>query len=200
MALATSWTTSTASFFHHVKTWECHTFWNHIIATWQLKTNNLPTSWDHIQLPRAPELPKSNDQFPTQCLERPHTLTCYQQKHLAYLYFHKPKTCLKQNTSQTRLRTLSSTSPWSYEKLLLFWNHYSNKLFSLSLHCHHTWKIDWLERTSNWKYCIHHHSPQVLAHIGRTTWPNKVCPFHPHRRQICFHISKINCSMQWPWN
>jgi hypothetical protein len=64
---------------------------------------------------------------------------------LAYPHFCKPKACLEQNPSQTRLRILSSTSPSSYEKPLLLWNHYSNKLFSLSLHCHHTWKIDWLE-------------------------------------------------------
>ena len=33
-----------------------------------------------------------------------------------------------------------------------------------------------------------------------TSWPNKIRPLHPHWRQICLHISKIHCSMQWPWN
>ena len=81
-----------------------------------------PTSWDHVPSPCTPELPKSHDRIPTQCLEQPHTLTCYQQRHLAYPYFHKPKTCSKQDASQTRFRTLSSTSPWPYEKPLLLWN------------------------------------------------------------------------------
>ena len=78
----------------------------------------------------------------------PGTTTCSHlllTKNLAFPYFHKPKTCLK-NTFQTRLKTLSSTSPWSYEKPLSFWTHHSNKQFSLSLHCHRPWKIDWLEK------------------------------------------------------
>ncbi len=170
MTLAPAWTVSTASLFHHATAWECNTFWKHILsclwttcwyytATWHLKTNNLPTSWEHILSPCTQELPKSYDRFPTPCLEQPHTLTCYQQKYLAYLYLHKPKTCSKQNPSPTRFRTLPSPSPWSDEKPLLFWTHYSNILFSLSLHCHHSWEIDWLDRTPNRKHCIHHHSP-----------------------------------------
>ena len=37
-------------------------------------------------------------------------------KTLAYLYFNQQRTCLHQNTSQTRLRLFPSTSPWSHEK------------------------------------------------------------------------------------
>ncbi len=37
----------------------------------------------------------------------------------------------------------------------------------------------------NWKHCICHHSPQILAHTSRTPWPNKIHPFYLHQCQIC---------------
>jgi hypothetical protein len=44
------------------------------------------------------------------------------------------------------------------------------------------------------------HSPQILAHTDRTTWPNKIRLFHLHRCQICFYINKIHRCMQCSWN
>ncbi len=35
MAFAPAWTASAASFFHHVTAWECNTFWNHILPTFE---------------------------------------------------------------------------------------------------------------------------------------------------------------------
>ena len=133
-------------------------------------------------------------------MEWPHSVSCNWQKYLANTNLNQPNTCPQQSPSKTRLRTLPSTSSWSYEKPFSFWTHHCNKLFSLNLHCYHSWKTDWLDRTPNWKHFIYCHSPKILAYTNRTTWSNAIRTLHLHWCWICLYIIKIHHRMQQSWH
>ncbi len=82
-ALAPAWNSNTTSLFYHGTTWECYTWWNHILpyvwttcwgfTLWPLVTKNSPIPWDHILLPCTPKFPKPHVWIPTSCMEWPAT-------------------------------------------------------------------------------------------------------------------------------
>ncbi len=172
-------------------------WWHYFISgSWPKLLQYFLTLRTYIPPTCSPQIPKSYGWIPSPNMEWSCPFTYNWSQHLAL------QISISQKRARNKTPQCQGNKPFHRLHLDLmqnpfcYWSDQRHKIFSLSVHCYHTWQTDRLDWSPDWKHNFHHCCPQAI----RTPQPHPICPFHLHWRWISFRLNQIYFWMHITWN